>query len=321
MNPNNRMIRLDRIPTHKLPIPRCLLGLRKPAMLGAQALEELLYRLRQTLVGRDLRDPRGVAARRRHSEQRQNGDARRLVLVRDVGVPPRGGQFCGLALRAVEVIRAEVDVVEFEEAVDVGSDGLASSVCTCQKRNASERGFYMHMQPPKILPNRLLPLWTDVLKVLVAEDDDPPLGNQQGELVLLLVRELRELQAADLGADTGRQFRDDNVGVIRLEEVRLVLVGEEAAVTEVEGFRGSEFGDGVVDGEVAFVFVLNTYICQDICSVCIVMRLFLYVLTPSCVFSSNAACSFVTRLPSSVWVCWTVVVDMLNAFFFFFFNK
>ena len=41
-------------------------------------------------------------------------------------------------------------------------------------------------------------------QVLVAEEDDAPLGDQQGELVPLLVRQVLELQADDLSADVCR---------------------------------------------------------------------------------------------------------------------
>lgn len=262
MNPNNRMIRLNRLSTHKPAISRRLLCLREPAMLSPQTLEQLLDRLRQTLVGDDLRHPGRVAARGRHGEQRQDGDAGRLVLVRHVRVPARRGQFGGFVLCAIEVVWAEVDVVEFEEAVDVSADGLVivhqyRRLKYVQKtQNDRLVNTYVDMQPTKILAKLLLLLGANILKVLVPEDDNTPLSNQQRKLILLRIRELRELQATNLSADAGRQFRNDNIRIVWLEEVRLVLVGEVAAVVEVEGFEGREFGDGVVDGEVAFVFVL-----------------------------------------------------------------
>lgn len=36
-------------------------------------------------------------------------------------------------------------------------------------------------------------LWTDILEVLIAEDDDSALCDEQGQFVLLDVRELRQL--------------------------------------------------------------------------------------------------------------------------------
>lgn len=107
------------------------------------------------------------------------------------------------------------------------------------------------MQPSKILPECLLPLRPDILKVLIAEDDDSPLRDQQCELVLLPVRQLRQLQAADLGADERRQLRHDDVRVARCEEVRLRLVSRVPTVGELEWRSGLEFGLLVVNGEVA----------------------------------------------------------------------
>lgn len=46
----------------------------------------------------------------------------------------------------------------------------------------------------------------DVFKVLVAEDDDTALGNQQREIILLMLVQFRELQPADLGSHDGREL-------------------------------------------------------------------------------------------------------------------
>lgn len=82
----------------------------------------------------------------------------------------------------------------------------------------------MNMETSEILAELLLLLDPDVLKVLSAEDDDAPFGDQQGELVLLLVGQLRELETADLRADTRRELRDLHVGVFQPEEMRLCFI-------------------------------------------------------------------------------------------------
>lgn len=114
----------------------------------------------------------------------------------------------------------------------------------------------MHMQPAKVPAKLLLPLHTNVLEVLAPEHHDAPFGNQQRELVLLLVRQLGELEAGDLGADAGGQLRDLDVGVVQPEDMRLGFVGEETAVGELEGLGGWECGGFVVDREVVRVLVL-----------------------------------------------------------------
>jgi len=45
----------------------------------------------------------------------------------------------------------------------------------------------MNMQRPKIPPKILLRLNTHILEILVPKDDDPALGDQQRQLVLLQV--------------------------------------------------------------------------------------------------------------------------------------
>ena len=61
---------------------------------------------------------------------------------------------------------------------------------------------YMYVKPAKVLGELLLPLCTDILKVLIAEDDYAPLCNEQGKFVLLRIRKLRELDSTDLSTDT-----------------------------------------------------------------------------------------------------------------------
>ncbi len=113
------------------------------------------------------------------------------------------------------------------------------------------------VQRAKVAAELLLLLKANVLEVLVAEDDDAALGDEQGELVTLLVVELRELQAADLGADDRGQLGHLEVLVVLGEEVGFLLLGDEAAVVELEGLEGREGGRLVVDGEVLGVFVLS----------------------------------------------------------------
>ena len=64
-------------------------------------------------------------------------------------------------------------------------------------------------------------------EVLVTEEDDRALGDKERELVLLLVRELRELQPDDLGADIGGEVLDLLRGA---EERLLLLVGARARI-------------------------------------------------------------------------------------------
>jgi hypothetical protein len=73
-------------------------------MLGPQPLKQFLNRLRQPIICCDLRNPSGVTAGRRHLEESKNGDARRLMLVRDVGVVAGGGELVGFGAGAVLVV-------------------------------------------------------------------------------------------------------------------------------------------------------------------------------------------------------------------------
>lgn len=236
---HHRVLRLDRLAPHVLAVAPGIFGLREPAVLRAQALEQRADRRRQALVGGRGRGPGGVAADGRDAQQSQDGDAGRLVLVRDVRVVARGGQPVVTLARAVLVVRAQVNVVELEVVLDVGADGV-------------------DVQRAKVAGKFLLGVDAGVLEVLVAEDDDAALGNEQGELVLLQVGEGGQLEATDLGTngrgeagggDTGRRVGGQQVG--------LGLVGDETTVVEGKGLERWEGGFFVVDGEVRSVLVLK----------------------------------------------------------------
>lgn len=52
---------------------------------------------------------------------------------------------------------------------------------------------YMNVKSAKVGSEFLLLLWTDILEVLITEDHDSALCDEQGQLILLDVRELRQL--------------------------------------------------------------------------------------------------------------------------------
>lgn len=82
----------------------------------------------------------------------------------------------------------------------------------------------MNLDLAQPFSQRPLLLWS---QVLVAEEDDAPLGDEQGELVLLRVGEVLELEALDLGADVRREVGHLGRGA---EERLLGLVGAGARV-------------------------------------------------------------------------------------------
>lgn len=112
----------------------------------------------------------------------------------------------------------------------------------------------MDMKFTKVRGKLLLLLWSNVFKVLVAEDHDAALRYKQGEFVLLGIRELRQLGAVDLGANPRGEARQCYAGMV--DEVRLGLVCFEAAVCEVERLCGWKDCRFIVHRQVVDVFVL-----------------------------------------------------------------
>lgn len=115
----------------------------------------------------------------------------------------------------------------------------------------------MDVQRPKVAAKLLLLLDADILEVLVPENNNAPLGDEQRELVLLLVVELGQLDAADLGANDRRQFGYLEVRVVLGEKVWLLLSGHQPSVVELKGMESGKMSLLIVDGKIGRVFVLQ----------------------------------------------------------------
>lgn len=124
MHTHDRMVRLHRLATDELAIPSGALGLRVAIVFGCEALQQLLDWLREALVGRDLAHPSRIATSGWDRQQGEHRECGRLVLVRDVRMVACGGELGGALLQAVEIVGAEVDVVELDVIFYVGTDGL-----------------------------------------------------------------------------------------------------------------------------------------------------------------------------------------------------
>lgn len=106
MNPNNRMLGLDRLPADKFAVASAVLCLGEAAMLCAEAFEKRLDWLGQPGIGCCLGCPCGVSACRGYGQKSQDGDTRCLVLVGHVRMITDGAQPIALIPRPVFIIRA-----------------------------------------------------------------------------------------------------------------------------------------------------------------------------------------------------------------------
>jgi hypothetical protein len=82
----------------------------------------------------------------------------------------------------------------------------------------------MNVEPAKVLAKLLLLLDSDILEVLTPKHNHPPFGNQQRQLVLLIVRQLGELKTGDLRSNSGSELRDFDVWIAQPEKMRLGFV-------------------------------------------------------------------------------------------------
>lgn len=190
-----------------------VVGLVLRGVQHLQALQLLLHEGRESVVGlehvEELRVAAGVAALQ-HGEER---DSRRLVLVRHVRVPrdvvELVGEHLGLLLgRAPSEHEVELRLVE---------------------RSARRR---MHVKRAEVLPPLLERVEALELEVLVSERNHAALLHQERKVVLLLVRQLAELDPVHLEPQLGSHLSHRHVLVARERLER--WVGEERPVRVAE---------------------------------------------------------------------------------------
>jgi hypothetical protein len=124
MDPHNRMLTLYRFPSYEFSVPPCIFSLLESRMLSSQSLQQFFYRIAQSLISSDLANPRRIATRLRHIQQRQDRDARCLVLVGHIAVISRGCELGGSPLSAVLIVWAKVDVVELNCVLNMSSNWM-----------------------------------------------------------------------------------------------------------------------------------------------------------------------------------------------------
>jgi hypothetical protein len=86
-----------------------------------------------------------------------------------------------VGLRTVQIVASQVDIVVLEMAFDMSSCRLriTSQLETIRARDKRRpNGTYMDMQSAEVLRELLLLLGTDVLEILLAEDDDTSLRDK-----------------------------------------------------------------------------------------------------------------------------------------------
>lgn len=124
MHPHYGMLGRDGLPPHKLPSPPRILRLWMSVVFRPKPFKKRLYGLGEARVCCGLRSPGCVATswwRREKSEER---DAGGLPLVGYVRVVTRWDEPVPQALHSVLTVRAEVDVMDLEAVLYVGTNGL-----------------------------------------------------------------------------------------------------------------------------------------------------------------------------------------------------
>ena len=122
------MLANDWLPPHMFPISLCTLRLWVSTMFSPQSFQQSLDWLRKPLIRSDLRGPSCVSTSGGDLKQSEDCDGGGLVLVGDVRVVACCCEAGGAALGTVEVVGAEVDVVEFDVVLDVGSHWLLDGI-------------------------------------------------------------------------------------------------------------------------------------------------------------------------------------------------
>jgi hypothetical protein len=108
----------------------------------------------------------------------------------------------------------------------------------------------MDMQWPKVSSDGLLPLKSDITKVLTSEDDGTTPGSHESQLIQSSGRQLRELDAFDLSPNVRRQIYDF-FGI--LEQIGQLWVCPMAWIVMLEGSKVFHFLERIIEWEIAGV--------------------------------------------------------------------
>lgn len=116
---------------------------------------------------------------------------------------------------------------------------------------------HVDMQRPKVLSKSFLLLWPNVFKVLIPENDNSTFGKKQGKLILLLISQVRQLEATNLSSNSWRQLGNFDVWVILANQVWLRLVGRKSTVLKLKWFERREFGLLIIHWQIRSIFILQ----------------------------------------------------------------
>lgn len=216
MSPDNGVLVDDRVAPLDAAAGSSGVDLLDARVRGLETMETLLEERAQTLVGRDGVDEERVTARVRPVEDVEERGAGGLPLVRDVRVPGDGagprleeGAPALVSGAAVDEMHLRVALGRARGRVDVVTAEVAAVL---QSLGDGQVG-----------------------KVLAAEGDDLALGDEAGKLVLAGLVQAGELDAADLGADGGREVVDRDIAG---EQVGEGCVGILAVLIVLEVLEG-----------------------------------------------------------------------------------
>ena len=184
------------------------------------AIDECAEAWRQLLVCAIARGPEGVAANSRYGIVVEMGDARRLALVNAAKVSstrdclnrrthrsvcqccvPTG--FLKSALRSVAARAGQITVVPVRHQHPPGA--YSCHFTTLTGKTWDTRNLWVDFHLTIVFAKLQLRLRA---QILVSEEHDAPLGDQQRQLVLLLVGQVLELQADDLCPDVRSQMNN-----------------------------------------------------------------------------------------------------------------
>ena len=82
-----------------------------------------------------------------------------------------------------------------------------------------------------------MPVSTDILEVLISEEEKFALGSEQSKLIEALLGKLADLDARDLGTDVGVEVLQGSVS----EEIRFRLIGTRSSIGVGKDLCGREF--------------------------------------------------------------------------------
>lgn len=207
------------------------------------AINDLAEAWTEFLISSITGSPQSISADRWHDIVVEMCDARRLTLMNQIGVPTRSTARVSEVGSSFSCLQSRPDHRDAFDARDLRYLRL----CLCQHMDSRicSASTYVNFNLSIMLAKLLLLLGRNVL---ITEEDNTSFGDQQCQLVPLLIREVLQLQTVDFCADVSCQVFDLACSFEERSLCRIDLLCSSASIVMLPGLVSDVVGILEVEG-------------------------------------------------------------------------